>query len=138
VAGLWVAAGFCVHGLAAAGGVGKVMAEWIVDGTPEYDVSTMDIRRFGAHAASRSWAAAKAIDAYARYYDVVYPYQEWTAARPLRRSAVWPRLAALDAALGEKAGWERVNWFGVNATKGEEGQRPRGWAGRHWSPAIAG
>jgi glycine cleavage system aminomethyltransferase T/glycine/D-amino acid oxidase-like deaminating enzyme len=138
VAGFWVAAGFCVHGLAAAGGVGKVMAEWIVDGTPEYDVSTMDIRRFGAHAASRSWASAKAIDAYARYYDVVYPHQEWTAARPLRRSAVWPRLAALDAALGEKAGWERVNWFGVNAPKGEEGQRPRGWAGRHWSPAIAG
>ena len=73
VAGLWVAAGFCVHGLAAAGGVGKVLAEWIVDGAPEYDVAHMDIRRFGAHAASRSWATAKALDAYSRYYDIVYP-----------------------------------------------------------------
>ena len=94
VRGFWVAAGFCVHGLAAAGGVGKVMAEWIVDGVPEWDMSTMDIRRFGEHAASRSWATAKALDAYSRYYDIVYPNQEWTAARPLRRSPVWPRLAA--------------------------------------------
>jgi glycine/D-amino acid oxidase-like deaminating enzyme len=76
VAGFWVAAGFCVHGLAAAGGVGKVMAEWIVDGTPEYDVAHMDIRRFGAHAASRTWATATALDAYSRYYDIVYPGEE--------------------------------------------------------------
>ncbi|MEV4511331.1 FAD-dependent oxidoreductase [Dactylosporangium sp. NPDC049525] len=137
VAGFWVAAGFCVHGLAAAGGVGKVIAEWIVDGTPEWDVSTMDVRRFGAHAASRTWAATKALDGYSRYYDIVYPGQEWTAGRPLRRSPVWPRLAGLDAALGEKAGWERANWFGVNAAGVVDVTAPRGWAGRHWSPAIA-
>ncbi|MEU0552842.1 FAD-dependent oxidoreductase [Dactylosporangium sp. NPDC006015] len=138
VAGFWVAAGFCVHGLAAAGGVGKVISEWIVGGAPEWDVSTMDVRRFGAHAASRTWAAAKALDGYSRYYDVVYPGQEWTAGRPLRRSPVWPRLAPLDAALGEKAGWERANWFGVNAALAVPGvTAPRGWAGRHWSPAIA-
>ncbi|GAA2380768.1 GcvT family protein [Dactylosporangium salmoneum] len=138
VAGLWVAAGFCVHGLAAAGGVGKVMAEWIADGTPEYDVSTMDVRRFGAHSASRRWASARALDGYSRYYDVVYPGQEWATARPLRRSAVWPRLAGLGAALGEKAGWERANWFESNAALTPQAQRPKGWAGRHWSPAIAG
>jgi 4-methylaminobutanoate oxidase (formaldehyde-forming) len=138
VAGLWVAAGFCVHGLAAAGGVGKVIAEWIVDGSPEWDMSTMDVRRFGTHAASRTWAETKALDGYSRYYDIVYPGQEWTAGRPLRRSPVWPRLATLDAALGEKAGWERANWFGVNEPLASAGvTAPRGWAGRHWSPAIA-
>jgi glycine cleavage system aminomethyltransferase T/glycine/D-amino acid oxidase-like deaminating enzyme len=134
--GFWVAAGFCVHGLAAAGGVGKVMAEWIVDGAPEYDLAPMDIRRFGAHAASRSWATIKALDAYSRYYDIVYPGQEWTAARPLRRSATWPRLSTLDASLGEKAGWERVNWFDSNAADGAPDERPAGWAGQIWSPAI--
>jgi len=136
VRGFWVAAGFCVHGLAAAGGVGKVMAEWIVDGPPEYDVAHMDIRRFGPHAASRSWTTAKALDAYSRYYDIVYPGQEWSAARPLRRSATWPRLSELDAVLGEKAGWERVNWFEANAADGDEKLRPAGWAGQIWSPAI--
>ncbi|HET6214345.1 MAG TPA: FAD-dependent oxidoreductase [Micromonosporaceae bacterium] len=136
VRGFWVAAGFCVHGLATAGGVGKAMAEWIVDGTPEHDVSQMDIRRFGPHAASRSWSTARALDAYARYYDVVYPHDEWTATRPLRRSATWPRLEPLGASLGEKAGWERVNWFDANAGSGDPARRPAGWAGRVWSPAI--
>ncbi|WP_248964724.1 GcvT family protein [Sphaerisporangium perillae] len=113
VAGLWVAAGFCVHGLAAAGGVGKVMAEWIVDGSPEYDVFGMDIRRFGSHARGSRWARAKALDSYSKYYDVVYPGEERTAARPLRRSPAWARHVDLGAAFGEKAGWERVNWFAV-------------------------
>ncbi|WP_433250701.1 FAD-dependent oxidoreductase [Streptosporangium sp. CA-135522] len=115
VRGLWAAAGFCVHGLAAAGGVGKVMAEWIVDGSPEYDVFGMDLRRFGGHARSASWARAKALDSYSKYYDIVYPGEERTAARPLRRSPAWVRHAELGAAFGEKAGWERVNWFESNA-----------------------
>jgi 4-methylaminobutanoate oxidase (formaldehyde-forming) len=112
------------------------MAEWIVDGSPEYDVAHMDIRRFGPHAASRSWATTRALDAYSRYYDIVYPGQEWQAARPLRRSATWPRLSTLDAVLGEKAGWERVNWFESNAAGGDAALRPDGWAGQVWSPAI--
>ncbi|WP_449064520.1 FAD-dependent oxidoreductase, partial [Planomonospora algeriensis] len=115
VRGLWAAAGFCVHGLAAAGGVGKVMAEWITDGTPEYDLFGMDLRRFGGHARSAAWARAKALDAYSTYYDIVYPGEERTAARPLRRSPAWVRHAELGAAFGEKAGWERVNWFESNA-----------------------
>ena len=47
VRGLFVAAGFCAHGLAGAGGIGKVMAEWIVTGEPSLDVWEMDVRRFG-------------------------------------------------------------------------------------------
>ncbi|GAA1505224.1 FAD-dependent oxidoreductase [Sphaerisporangium rubeum] len=117
VTGFWVAAGFCVHGLAAAGGVGKVMAEWIVDGTPEYDTFGMDIRRFPAHASSRRWSRTKAIDSYSKYYDIIYPGEERTAARPLRRSPAWPRHQSLGAAFGEKAGWERVNWFDLPATR---------------------
>lgn len=137
VAGLWVAAGFCVHGLAAAGGVGKVMAEWIVEGAPEYDVFGMDVRRFGGHARSARWARARALDSYSTYYDIVYPGEERTAARPLRRSPAWVRHEALGASFGEKAGWERVNWY-PPTSDAETGRtvRPRGWAGRIWSPAI--
>ncbi|MGI5161646.1 GcvT family protein [Microbispora sp. CA-102843] len=134
VAGLWVAAGFCVHGLAAAGGVGKVMAEWIAEGAPEYDVFGMDVRRFGSHARSARWARARALDSYSKYYDIVYPGEERTAARPLRRSPAWVRHEALGASFGEKAGWERVNWYASTSRAGEV--RPRGWAGRVWSPAI--
>ena len=136
IGGFWVAAGFCVHGLAGAGGVGKVMAEWIVDGQPEYDVAAMDVRRFGRHWRSRAYARIRALDAYSRYYDIVYPHEEREAGRPLRVSAAYPRLRALGAAFGEKSGWERANWFEVNASAGDEDLRPHGWAGRFWSPAI--
>ena len=71
-----------------------------------------------------------------RYYDVVYPHEEHDAGRPLRVSAAYPRLRELGAAFGEKSGWERANWFEVNAADGDESMRPHGWAGRFWSPAI--
>ena len=48
VRGFFVAAGFCAHGLAGAGGIGRVMAQWILEGEPAIDVWEMDIRRFGA------------------------------------------------------------------------------------------
>ena len=136
VPGLWVAAGFCVHGLAGAGGVGKAVAEWIVEGLPELDMAGMDIRRFGAHYRSARHARVRALDAYSVYYDVVYPGQEREAGRPLRLSPAYERLKRLNASFGEKAGWERANWFGSNAPLGDEALRPRGWAGRVWSPAI--
>lgn len=136
VRGFWVAAGFCTRGLAAAGGVGKALAEWIVEGTTEYDLSMMDIRRFGPHAASRPWITERARATCARYYDIIYPQQESHEGRPLRRSATWPRLIDLEANLGESAGWERVNWFDSHAYHGDPTLRPVGWAGRVWSAAI--
>jgi glycine cleavage system aminomethyltransferase T len=95
------------------------------------------VRRFGGHARSARWARAKALDSYSKYYDIVYPGEERTAARPLRRSPAWVRHAALNAAFGEKAGWERVNWFAPTGPRADEhGPVPRGWAGKVWSPAI--
>lgn len=136
VTGLWVAAGFCVHGLAGAGGVGRVIAEWIVKGMPWVDVSAMDIRRFGPHLAVPSYARARALESYSRYYDVVYPGEEKRAGRPLRTPPAYERHRKLGASFGEKAGWERVNWYESNASGGDESERPDGWLGRNWSPAI--
>jgi glycine cleavage system T protein len=136
VRGFWVAAGFCAHGLAGAGGMGKLVAEWIVEGLPSLDVWEMDSRRFGAHYASRDYTLARTTEIYATYYDVKYPGHERQAGRPLRLSPVYPRLRELGASFGEKSGWERGNWFERNAEQGDESLRPRGWAGRHWSPAI--
>jgi glycine cleavage system T protein len=136
VRGFWVAAGFCAHGLAGAGGMGKLVAEWIVEGSPSLDVWHMDSRRFGAAYRSQAYTLARTKEVYETYYDVKYPGHERTAGRPLRLSAAYPRLAALGAAFGEKSGWERANWFEPNAAAGDESLRPRGWAGKLWSPAI--
>jgi len=136
VQGFWVAAGFCAHGLAGAGGMGKLVAEWIVEGTPSLDVWHMDSRRFGAAYRSRTYTLARTKEIYETYYDVKYPGHERQAGRPLRVSPVYARLRELGAAFGEKSGWERANWFEPNAAAGDDALRPRGWAGKLWSPAI--
>ena len=136
VEGFWVAAGFCAHGLAGAGGMGRLVAEWIVEGLPPFDVWHMDSRRFGRHYSSRDYAVARTVEVYSTYYDVRYPGQERLAGRPLRMSPTASRLDALEASWGEKSGWERANWFEANARDGDPGLRPRGWAGQIWSPAI--
>lgn len=136
VGGFFVATGFCAHGIAGAGGVGKVMAEWIVRGEPELDVWKMDIRRFGRQYRSRGYVKARAYEIYATYYDIHYPNEERQAGRPLKMSPTYSRLEALGAEFGEKAGWERPNWFRSNEDERLEGLRPRGWAGQHWSTAI--
>jgi glycine cleavage system aminomethyltransferase T/glycine/D-amino acid oxidase-like deaminating enzyme len=136
VRGLFVAAGFCAHGLAGAGGIGKVMAEWIVTGEPALDVWEMDIRRFGPQYRSPRYSLARAREVYETYYDIRYPGHERQAGRPLRTSSAYAWHRDHGAAFGEKSGWERVNWYESNAPAGDEGLRPRGWAGRHWSPAI--
>src|ERR1700688_2052075 len=136
VRGFWVAAGFCAHGLAGAGGMGRLVAEWIVDGPPGLDAWEMDSRRFGRHYISREYTLARTVEVYSTYYDVKYPGHERRAGRPLRLSPAYARLAELGAAFGEKSGWERANWFEPNGARGDETLRPRGWAGRLWSPAI--
>jgi glycine cleavage system aminomethyltransferase T/glycine/D-amino acid oxidase-like deaminating enzyme len=136
VRGFFVAAGFCAHGIAGAGGVGKVMADWIVHGEPEYDLWKMDIRRFGRQYRSRRYARERAYEVYATYYDIHYPGEERQAGRPLKMAPTYSRLAALGAEFGEKSGWERANWFASNEDPAHESLRPRGWAGEHWSTAI--
>lgn len=136
VRGFFVAAGFCAHGLAGAGGIGKSMAEWILAGEPSGDMWEMDIRRFGPHFRSPSYTLKRTKEVYETYYDIRYPGHERQAGRPLRASSAYPWHAEHGAAFGEKSGWERVNWYASNASAGDEALRPRGWAGMHWSPAI--
>jgi glycine cleavage system T protein len=136
VEGFWVAAGFCAHGIAGSGGMGQLVAEWIISGQPGLDTWEMDSRRFGPQYRSREYALKRTYEVYATYYDVKYPGHEREAGRPLRVPPAYERLRELGAAFGEKGGWERVNWFESNRASGDESLRPDGWAGQLWSPAI--
>jgi len=138
VRGFWVACGFCAHGISGSGGVGKVMADWIVEGEPGLDLWHMDMRRFGAYTASRRYIATRVDEIYSTYYDISYPLKERSSARNLRLSPVYNRLEELGVVFGEKAGWERPNWFASNAplAEGQGWPVPQGWASRYWSPAI--
>ncbi|TWF81421.1 4-methylaminobutanoate oxidase (formaldehyde-forming) [Pseudonocardia hierapolitana] len=133
VAGFFVAAGFCAHGIAGAGGIGRVMADWVLDGDPGMDLWHMDVRRFGRHYRSPGYTLVRTVENYESYYDIRYPAAERSAGRPLRTSPAYSWHAAHGAVFGEKAGWERVNHY---SDAGSEQLRPRGWAGRHWSPCV--
>jgi sarcosine dehydrogenase len=134
VKNFFVAAGFCAHGIAAGGGVGKMMAEWIVEGEPSLDLWRLDIRRFSDHHGSQSYALQRSIEVYSHHYAMSWPFEEMKSARPLRTSPLYPRLKALRAVFGEKSGWERPNWF---APEGVAGREKLGWGLPNWFPIVA-
>jgi sarcosine dehydrogenase len=129
VKNFFVSAGFCAHGIAAAGGVGKMMAEWIIEGRPSLDLWRLDIRRLGAHHGSQKYALDRAIEVYAHHYSMSWPYEEMKSARPLRMSPLYHRLKRMRAVFGEKSGWERPNWF---APKGVPPKDLLGWGLPNW------
>jgi sarcosine dehydrogenase len=111
----YVACGF-TSGIAASGGAGKAMAEWIVEGEPGLDLWAFDVRRFGSHHMSAKYLAERSVDSYWRYYQIHYPIEELLSARGGRRSPLYPLLAAKNAVFGSRFGWERPNWFAPAGT----------------------
>ncbi|MFL5220001.1 MAG: glycine cleavage T C-terminal barrel domain-containing protein, partial [Microvirga sp.] len=112
-----VACGFN-SGIAASGGAGNAMAQWILRGEPEHDLWAFDVRRFGPHHASRRYLAERSVEAYGRYYAMHWPVEEARSARGGRRSPLHQILADKRAVFGSRNGWERPNWFapqGVDA-----------------------
>ena len=134
VGGFYVAAGFCAHGIAGAGGIGKVVAEWIVAGEPQMDLWHMDIARFGASYKSPGFTLDRIQENYEQYYDIHYPLEERNTGRPLKTSPIYEWHKEKGAVFGEKASWERVNYYETH--KGNEELRPYGWAGKNWSAAV--
>jgi 4-methylaminobutanoate oxidase (formaldehyde-forming) len=109
---VFVACGF-TSGIAAAGGAGRALAEWIVQGYPEMDLWPFDLRRFGDFHSGTRALHERAVHAYGSYYHLHYPGEELTVARDARRSPLWSVLKERGAVYGSKFGWERPNCFGV-------------------------
>lgn len=110
MANAYVAAG-CVVGIAAGGGIGEVMAEWILNGRPRFELWPLDARRFGAHSTTDDFLYPRAVEVYANHYLLQPPGYEAETARNLRQSPLYSRLKDLGAINGSKFGWERANLF---------------------------
>jgi 4-methylaminobutanoate oxidase (formaldehyde-forming) len=130
---LFVATGF-LYGIAAGGGAGAIMAEWILEGRPSLDLWPLDIRRFGYHHGTRAFMYPRAVEHYAHHYKMRYPGQESAVARGIRRSPLYEILKARGAVYGSKNGWERPNWF---APPGVEAVDRPGFTGQNWKPYVA-
>jgi len=107
---LMLATGF-LYGIAAGGGAGEMIAEWLVEGRPSLDLWPLDNRRFGAHHGARAFMYPRAVEHYAHHYKMRYPGSESDAVRQLRLSPLYQRLKDKGAVYGSKNGWERPLWF---------------------------
>ena len=107
----FVCAGFNSAGIANAGGAGRLMAEWMVQGAPSVDVWDVDIRRFAPFTSNRRALAERTVETLGLHYAMRWPRQELQTVRPLRTSPLYDTLAAKGAVFGSKNGWERVNYF---------------------------
>jgi heterotetrameric sarcosine oxidase gamma subunit len=111
VENLFVAAGFNSVGIASAGGAGKYLAEWMLEGEPTLDLWSVDIRRFGPWANNRAFLRERVTEVLGVHYQMAWPNREFESARGIRKSPLHDRLAQTGACFGAKNGWERPNWF---------------------------
>lgn len=117
---LFVGAGFNAYGIAAGGGAGMALAEWVARGEPPFDLWPVDIRRFGRPHFDTDWVRARTIEAYGKHYTMAWPFEEHSSGRPCRKSPLYDTLSAKGACFGEKLGWERPNWFAVNGMEAKD------------------
>ena len=114
---IYIGAGFNAYGIAAGGGAGMALAEWVANGAPPFDLWPVDIRRFGRPHQDTNWVRSRTLEAYGKHYTMAWPSEEHRTGRPCRRSPLYDTLKSSGAVFGEKLGWERANWF---ADTGEE------------------
>ena len=105
----WLCEGFS-FGITQAGGAGKLIAEWIINGEPPMDPWDVDPRRFGPYA-NKTYTKIKNEECYDHVFVLHYPLEEKPAARPAKTGPIYDRLTALGAVWGQRFGWERPNWF---------------------------
>ena len=130
----FVAAGFNSMGISAAGGAGRALAAWIVEGAPAEDLWPVDIRRFAGFEGDDAFLRDRVSEVLGLHYKMPWPLRELEKARPVRRSPVYDRLRAKGACFGSKMGWERANWF---ATGGAPARMEYSWQRGTWFDRAA-
>ena len=128
---------FCANGVMAGfnqgAGIGRAIAEWMIQGEPEFDLFCWDVARFG-HWATKSYTRETTRYFYENRSEKIYPYQEFDAGRPIHKPPVYDRLKAAGAVFGASFGLEHANWFapGTNSSCDSLTYRQPNW----WIPVI--
>lgn len=138
VEGLWTAAAVWIK---EGPGVGRAVAEWMVHGHSEIDVSHSDIRRFHPHQMRREHTRLRTTESFIKTYGIVHPSEQYESDRDQRLAAMHDSQVKLGAVFFETGGWERPHWYESNAPLLEEYgdavlPREHEWDARWWSPII--
>ena len=116
---LFIAAGMNSIGVQSAGGVGRLMAGWIVNGHPPGDFNGVDIRRNQPFMRNGKYLHDRVSETLGLLYATHWPFYQYKTSRGVRRSSLHGHLGKLGACFGETAGWERANWFAPEGVKPE-------------------
>ena len=128
---------FCANGVMAGfnqgAGIGRTIAEWLIQGEPEFDIFCWDVARFGEWT-SKSYTRETTRYFYENRSEKIYPYQEFDAGRPIHKPPVYEKLKAAGAIFGASFGLEHANWFAAEASDAFDSlsYRQPNW----WKPVI--
>jgi 4-methylaminobutanoate oxidase (formaldehyde-forming) len=130
----FVAAGLNSIGILTGGGIGRVLAHWIVNGLPDVDVTGMHIDRLHPYQANPEYRRTRTVESLGMVYQCHYPTKSMTTARDAKRSAIHDRLAAEGAYFRDVSGWEGADWYAGRGEVADPGPLSFGrmrWF-KHW------
>ncbi|WP_339226627.1 FAD-dependent oxidoreductase [Oceanobacillus sp. FSL K6-2867] len=137
VRGFWTAEAVWVTHSA---GVGKQMAEWIVNGAPTLDLELCDMNRFESYALSPAYYKKRSLETYEKVYAIHHPFMPPETSRNMRVSPYYARQTTLGAYFNEKSGWEQAQWYDANQSLVADYEdtilQRHGWAAQYWSPIV--
>jgi glycine cleavage system aminomethyltransferase T/glycine/D-amino acid oxidase-like deaminating enzyme len=110
----YVAAGLNSIGILTGGGLGRAVAQWVIDGRPDIDVTALNIDRLHPYQINREYRATRTVEALGLVYECHYPGRAPRTARGVKRSPVHDRLAARGAWFRDVSGWESPDWYSAD------------------------
>ncbi len=125
----YVAAGLNSLGILLGGGVGKVLAQWIIDGLPPVDVADIHIDRMLPFQNTDQYLHDRTVEILGMMYKESFPNSQFVTARNARKSILHERLAKAGAYFASSAGWEYPDWF---APPGVEPRVEYSWGRQNW------
>jgi 4-methylaminobutanoate oxidase (formaldehyde-forming) len=130
--GYFVAAGLNSVGILTGGGIGRIVAHWLIHGLPDVDVTAMNINRVLPYQANPEYRRSRTVESLGRVYKCHYPFEAYQTARGARRSAFHDRLAVQGAYFIETSGWESPGWYAGAGNAADPG--PLTWRRPNWWP----
>jgi len=128
----FVAAGLNSIGILTGGGIGRVLANWIINGSPDVDVTGFNIDRLHPYQANPQYRRARTIESLGLVYKCHYPTMTPQTARGVKRSAIHDRLATAGAYFKDVSGWEGADWYAPSGS--EPRVEKHSWGRQNWFP----
>jgi 4-methylaminobutanoate oxidase (formaldehyde-forming) len=109
----FVAAGLNSIGILTGGGMGRMLAHWIINGRPDMDITGFNIDRLHTYQANPEYRRTRTVESLGMVYQCHYPTRSMQTARGAKKSPLHDRLAAQGAYFKDVSGWEGPDWYGA-------------------------